>query len=62
MSGQAEVVGRLEVVAGQHAEAAGVLRERGGDAELGGEVGDRAQAVGLVAAELRSGTSGARRA
>ena len=39
----AEVAGRLEVVAGQHAEAAGVLRQRLGDAELGGEVGDRAQ-------------------
>ena len=38
VSGQAEVVGRLEVVAGQHAEAAGVLGEGGGDAELGGEV------------------------
>ena len=40
---EAEVVGRLEVVAGEHAEAAGVLGERGGDAELGGEVGDRSQ-------------------
>ena len=39
----AEVGRRLEVVAGQHAEAAGVLRQGLGDAELGGEVGDRAQ-------------------
>ncbi len=31
----AEVAGRLEVVAGQDAQAAGVLRQRGGDAELG---------------------------
>ena len=30
----AEVAARLEVIAGQHAEAAGVLRERLGDAEL----------------------------
>jgi hypothetical protein len=36
----AEVAGRLEVVAGEDAEAAGVLRQRLGDAELGREVGD----------------------
>ena len=36
----AEVAGRLEVVAGEDAEAAGVLRQGGGDAELGREVGD----------------------
>ncbi len=42
----AEVAGRLEVVAGQHTEATGVLGERLGDAELGGEVGDAPQ--GLV--------------
>ena len=42
----AEVAGRLEVVAGEHAEAAGVLGERLGDAELGREVGDRAQRAG----------------
>ena len=41
--GDAETAGRLEVVAGQHPEAAGVLRERLGDAELGGEVGHRPQ-------------------
>ena len=41
--GHAEVAGRLEVVAGEHAEAARVLREGLGDAELGGEVGHRAQ-------------------
>ena len=33
--GYAEVAGRLEVVAGQDAEAAGVLGQGGGDAELG---------------------------
>ena len=37
---QAEVGGRLEVVAGEHAEPAGVLRQRLGEPELGGEVGD----------------------
>ena len=36
----AEVGRRLQVVAGEHAEAAGVLRDRLGDAELGGEVRD----------------------
>ena len=41
----AEVGGRLEVVAGQDAEAAGVLRQHRGDAELGREVGDRARGV-----------------
>ena len=48
--GHAEVARRLEVVAGQHAEAAGVLRDGLGDAELGREVGDqveRAVALGL---------------
>ena len=48
--GHAEVAGRLEVVARQHAEAAGVLRDGLGDAELGREVGDqveRAVALGL---------------
>ena len=39
----AEVGGRLEVVAGEHAEAAGVLRQGLGDAELRREVGDRAE-------------------
>ena len=39
----AEVAGGLEVVAGQDAEAAGVLRQHGGDAELRGEVADRAR-------------------
>ncbi len=36
----AEVGGGLEVVAGEDAEAARVLRQGGGDAELRGEVGD----------------------
>ena len=36
----AEVAGRLQMVAGEDAEAAGVLRQGGRDAELGGEVGD----------------------
>ena len=39
----AEVGRRLQVVAGEHAEAAGVLRQRLGDAELGGEVADELQ-------------------
>ena len=38
--GDAEVAGRLEVVAGEDAEAAGVLRQRRGDPELGREVAD----------------------
>ncbi|GAA2779686.1 hypothetical protein GCM10019017_25690 [Streptomyces showdoensis] len=37
----AEVAGGLEVVAGEDAEAAGVLGQGGGDAELGREVRDR---------------------
>ncbi len=41
----AEVAGGLEVVAGQDAEAAGVLRQHGSDAELRGEVGDGAGGV-----------------
>ena len=50
----ADVGGRLEVVAGEDAEPAGVLRQRGRDAELGAEVGDgrRDAALGLVAAPL----------
>ena len=40
----AEVAGGLEVVAGEDAEAAAVLRQHRGDAELRGEVGDRARA------------------
>ena len=39
--GHAEVGGGLEVVTGQDAEAAGVLRQHLGDAVLGAEVGDR---------------------
>ena len=39
----AEVGGRLQVVAGEHPEPAGVLRERLGDAELGREVGDEVE-------------------
>ena len=39
----AEAAGRLEVVAGQDPEAAGVLGQRLGDAELGREVGHRPQ-------------------
>ena len=41
--GHAEVGGRLQVVAGQDAEAAGVLGDGLGDAELGREVGHLAQ-------------------
>ena len=46
----AQVAGRLEVVAGEHAQAARVLGDGLGDAELGREVGDeveRAVALGL---------------
>ena len=52
--GDAEVGRRLEMVAGEHAEAARVLRQRLGDAELGREVGDRLErgvAVGGAAGE-----------
>ncbi len=38
----AQVAGRLQVVAGQDAQPAGVLRQRRGDAVLGREVGDTA--------------------
>ncbi|MGX1272442.1 hypothetical protein RKD18_005636 [Streptomyces phaeoluteigriseus] len=38
--GNPKVAGRLQMVAGEDAQAAGVLRQRGGDAELRGEVGD----------------------
>ena len=41
MIGTPRSLARLEVVAGEDAEAAGVLRQRRGDAELGREVGDR---------------------
>ena len=37
----AEVARRLQVIPGQDAKAAGILRQRGGDAVLGREVGDR---------------------
>ena len=40
----AEIGGALDVVAGEHAEAAGIDGERLVEAELGGEVGDRAGA------------------
>ena len=40
----AEVAGRLQVVAGQDAQAAGVLRQHLGDAELRREVADRPSA------------------
>ena len=42
----AEVAGGLEVVAGEDAEPAGVLRQHRGDAELGREVADRRGYVG----------------
>ena len=48
-----DVGGRLEVVAGEDAEATGVLRQGGGDAELGAEVGDRrGHVLRLLAAPL----------
>ena len=53
----AEVAGGLEVVAGEDAEAAGVLRQHRGDAELGREVADRAP----VRPGPGAGTSGPRR-
>ena len=46
----AEVGGGLEVVAGEDPEAARVLRQRRGDAELGAEVGDRRGCPGAVLA------------
>ena len=50
----AQVAGCLEMVTGQDAEPAGVLRQRGGDPVLGGEVGDGRWrlAVGSAAALL----------
>ena len=60
MSGTPRSEARLEVVAGEDAEAAGVLRQRGGDAELGREVGDRARRVGaerLEPARLATGSA-----
>ena len=39
----AEVGRRLQVIAGEHAEPAGVLRERLGDPELGREVRDEVE-------------------
>ena len=42
----AEAAGALDMVAGEHAEAAGVDRHRFVDAELGGEIGDRAPSRG----------------
>ncbi len=49
----ADVGRRLEVVAGEDAEAAGVLGQRRGDPELGAEVGDRrGHALGLLAPPL----------
>ena len=49
---QAEVVGRLQVVAGQHAQAARVLRQGGSDAELRREVAHRAQPIRMGRLEL----------
>ena len=44
----AQVAGRLQVIAGQDAEAARVLRQRGGDAVLGREVRDRGRPLGCT--------------
>ena len=41
----AEIAGRLQVVAGEDAEAAAVLRQGLGDAEFGREVRDRLRGV-----------------
>ena len=51
----AEIVRRLEVVAGQHAQHPDT-GQRGGDAELGGEVGDRAERAGHVPARNQRGS------
>ena len=48
MSGIAEVARFLAVIAGEHAEAAGVDRQRLVQRELGGEVGDRPVGVGIA--------------
>ena len=46
---QAEIRGRLQVVAGEYAETTAVLRQRLGEPELGREVGDELQrAVGRL--------------
>ena len=49
-----DVGGGLEVVTGEDPQATGILRQRGGDAELGAEVGDGRGhlPVGLLAAPL----------
>ena len=69
----AEVGRRLEVVAGEDAEAAGVLRQHLGDAELRREVGDRSRGASVpsdwyqrgvgevLAAGRRARPAGARR-
>ncbi len=53
-----QVAGRLEVVAGQDAEAAGVLRQHLGDAVLGREVGDRGRRRGQLAVRSSGGVPG----
>ncbi len=56
---EGHVRGRLAVVAGQHAQAAGVDAERLVEAELGAEVGDRAaQLVAVPALEPVAGAVG----
>ena len=57
----AQVGGRLEVIAGQDAQAAGVLRQHGGDAELGREVGDRSGPLRLGQAPGTSARRSGRR-
>ena len=51
---QAEIAGALEVIAGQHAEAAGIDGHALVNAELGGEVGD-AQVLAQIAAAVAVG-------
>ena len=53
----AEVGRGLEVVTGEDAEAAGVLRQHRGDAELGGEVGDGPRARSSPTPAPTAGTS-----
>ena len=56
--GDAQAAGGLQVVAGQHAQAAGVLGEGLGDTELGREVGDAPQRADRPVLEPPRGARG----
>jgi hypothetical protein len=60
MSGLSEVAG-LAVIAGQHAKAAGVNRQRLVQRELRGEVGDRLLMCGMVFLQVLCGPRGVER-